>query len=546
MLFAAPLFGWASLRQMLLSFGWQSEKCIADCQYFDEKNWQDKHLATLSGANLTEYEKMSGSEKMKQWNKPSCDASYFDEYNVTYWSSRTAQDDWTMSCDKQNEILNLYFTIGTSCLSGSTMLYGLIMDKYGCRTLRLCGMAAFAISCVLFTLAANNPRSLGWIVLPAVLCNGMGGILYIFTGFQLANFFPGGRSTVCALLIGSYNASALVYPILFELFKREILTFNGCMMLHMTFAIITFIEGWVDTPAEPIPEQKPESKEDESKDDPVDEEIPSFMSVLFSIPCILSLVTMCITVLRLSMYIGQMSLWFKNAALQNEITEEDEIKDIIEHNTMVFGFIQILCFVWAVPIGFVLDRKLLECKPDPKPAPKLVANDNRIDESQPLVEKNVMEKKEVTEYPSDVTYSRVQKLRNTRNAYIITVLCLMIFGGLMLFQASIELQVITFILHTVIRTFIHSSAAGIYVNVFHFSHIGKLTGLGSIAGAIFSLIMDPLMKVVNGPLEGNPYTLNLILLFASALGALLPLYLHWFANKTEREYKKLDDSNNNN
>ena len=46
-----------------------------------------------------------------------------------------------------------------------------------------------------------------------------------------------------------------------------------------------------------------------------------------------------------------MSLWFKNAALQNEITEEDEIKDIIEHNTMVFGFIQILCFVWAVPIG---------------------------------------------------------------------------------------------------------------------------------------------------------------------------------------------------
>ena len=84
----------------------------------------------------------------------------------------------------------------------------------------------------------------------------------------------------------------------------------------------------------------------------------------------------------------------------------------------------------------------------------------------------------------------------------------MIFGGLMLFQASIKLQVITFILHTVIRTFIHSSAAGIYVNVFHFSHIGKLTGLGSIAGAIFSLIMDPLMKVVNGPLEGNPYTVS--------------------------------------
>ena len=72
-------------------------------------------------------------------------------------------------------------------------------------------------------------------------------------------------------------------------------------------------------------------------------------------------------------------------------------------------------------------------------------------------------------------------------------------------QANIKIQIITFILHTVIRTFIHSSAAGIYVNVFHMSHIGKLTGLGSIAGAIFSLIMDPLMKLVQGPLEGNPY-----------------------------------------
>ena len=86
----------------------------------------------------------------------------------------------------------------------------------------------------------------------------------------------------------------------------------------------------------------------------------------------------------------------------------------------------------------------------------------------------------------------------------------MVFGALMLLQSAMKIQVLTFVLHTVIRTFIHSSAAGIYVNVFHMSHIGKLTGLGSIAGAIFSLIMDPLMKLVNGPLEGNPYMVILI------------------------------------
>ena len=63
-----------------------------------------------------------------------------------------------MACQAQTEIMNLYYTIGTSCLSGSTMLYGLIMDKYGCRALRLAGMAAFAISCLLFTMASKEPR----------------------------------------------------------------------------------------------------------------------------------------------------------------------------------------------------------------------------------------------------------------------------------------------------------------------------------------------------------------------------------------------------
>ena len=37
------------------------------------------------------------------------------------------------------------------------------------------------------------------------------------------------------------------------------------------------------------------------------------------------------------------------------------------------------------------------------------------------------------------------------------------------------------------------------------------------------------------------FQLNIILLFASLAGGLLPIYLHWFANKTEREYKKAEE-----
>ena len=51
------------------------------------------------------------------------------------------------------------------------------------------------------------------------------------------------------------------------------------------------------------------------------------------------------------MYIGQMSLWFTNAAKLNNITEEDDIQDLVDDQAQIFGFIQILCVVWAYPIG---------------------------------------------------------------------------------------------------------------------------------------------------------------------------------------------------
>ena len=46
-----------------------------------------------------------------------------------------------------------------------------------------------------------------------------------------------------------------------------------------------------------------------------------------------------------------MSLWFTNAAILNGINEEEEIQDLVDNQAQIFGFIQVLCVVWALPIG---------------------------------------------------------------------------------------------------------------------------------------------------------------------------------------------------
>ena len=81
----------------------------------------------------------------------------------------------------------------------------------------------------------------------------------------------------------------------------------------------------------------------------------------------------------------------------------------------------------------------------------------------------------------------------------------MVFGILLVIPVPLYIQYITFILVTVMRTFLHSTAGGLYVNVFHFAHLGKLTGLGSVCGAIFCLLNDPAFKMMNSIFNKDPF-----------------------------------------
>uniref|UniRef100_A0A6I8P4A2 Solute carrier family 43 member 3 n=1 Tax=Ornithorhynchus anatinus TaxID=9258 RepID=A0A6I8P4A2_ORNAN len=433
------------------------------------------------------------------------DNGYFRERCILLSGSYNATTDpLSLDCAAQDEQFSLVFTIGSFMNNFMTFPTGYIFDHYGTTVARLVAISLYTGGTLLIAFSSAESAVLLFAALPLL---SVGGVLFLITNMQVGNLFGKHRSTIITLYNGAFDSSSAVF-LLVKLLDEAGLTFrnsffilSACSFAHLarTFFLLPWghIPYPVLTPPRAAPlgslsrDSSPPSGRGRARPEgtrrPIEEgpgaAAPAGVSFR---SCVLSRLFGChlmwLSVMQLRHYLFIGTLNF----MLTQLAQGDSNQVSIYTNA--FAFTQlcgVLCAPWN---GLILDRS---------------------------------KRKYQEEAKKKGTSASTAVLRSTVLSLALTVLqCL----GFSIFASVpyLPIQYITFILQVLSRSFLYGGNAAFLTLAFPLEHFGKIYGLVMGLSALVSLLQYPCFALIKGPLQQNPFYMNITLVLVTLLAFVHP------------------------
>ncbi|XP_060133410.1 equilibrative nucleobase transporter 1 isoform X6 [Zootoca vivipara] len=396
-------------------------------------------------------------------------------------------------------------------------------------------------------LIAFSSAATALMLFPAVTFLSVGGILFILTNMQIGNLFGKHRSTIITLYNGAFDSSSAVFLVIKLLYEQGLslrimfLFMSACSAWHLIRTFFLMPRSHIPYPLPPgytygvschkrsrsyrtyeeqrSPKVLDENDAEDSDNlhaEPALEEnstnkglvgigdaetaanlkapaVVSFRSCVFSKLFFWHLVWLSVMQLRHYLFIGTLN------SMLTQLADGDPT--LVSSYTNAFAFTQfcgVICAPWN---GLILDRH--------KRGHKKEGSLQGVPDS-------------------------LADLRSCVLSLVITVLQCVAFS----ICASIPVlpvQYATFILQVLSRSFLYGGNAAFLSIAFPSEHFGKLYGLVMGLSAVVSLLQYPCFSLISGPLNGDPFYVNIGLIVLIFLALVNPVMVWLECKRRQKE-----------
>ncbi|XP_035213662.1 solute carrier family 43 member 3-like [Stegodyphus dumicola] len=223
-IFTGCIFGWTALHYMLRQEGIYSTVCKTD------------GLTSLMNVSL-----WNASHSENESRFTSSTEIPTQKINVGY-----------TTCEEQDRILNLAYTIGSFCMGSTSFIWGFLLDRWGLRNVRLIINGLITSGCILLSLTIKETS---FLLFPSLILVCLAGVPLRLANMQIADLFPEKRSTIITLYSGAFSASASVFVFIKYGFDAGLPWEWACFLLVVLSVIMLPVTLFV-LPADRIREEK--------------------------------------------------------------------------------------------------------------------------------------------------------------------------------------------------------------------------------------------------------------------------------------------------